>query len=166
MFLTSQIRKISANIIISKSATMYYCSSAMAYGIGRACKLKKTESNLKTPQILFQHIQTRSYRYDRLNKNTDSNTTVVLPPHFDTSIKTQLNISSDASVGANDLASAWSDQITNQHGNMYVNDNDDSHSYETPQGGGVFPLLVTQYPPQPHHDLLYCLHLEIIFFSN
>ena len=40
-----------------------------------------------------------------LNENTDSNTNVVLPPYFDTSIHTQRNNASDALLGTNDVAS-------------------------------------------------------------
>ena len=69
-----------------------------------------------------------------LNENTDSNTTVVLPPRFDTSIQTQLRSDSDASVGENDVASARLYQRTNHHGNMDNKYNDDSQSYETTWG--------------------------------
>ena len=75
---------------------------------------------------------THSYSYDRLNGNTDSGTTIVLPPYFDTSIQTQLNSALDASVGTNYLASPVLDQSTNHHVNTGGNDNDYSQSYETP----------------------------------
>ena len=69
---------------------------------------------------------TPSYIYDRLNENSNSNTTVVLPPHFDTSIQPQHNSDSDASEGAKDVASDLFDQSNKHHYNTYDKDNDDS----------------------------------------
>ena len=47
-------------------------------------------------------------------------------PRSDTSIQTQRNSASDASVGANDVAPSGLDQSTNHHGNTDVKYNDDS----------------------------------------
>ena len=65
----------------------------------------KTESDFTTPQILIKTLKTL-HIVKQVKKNTDSDTTVVLPPRFDTSIKTQLRKYSDASVVANDVESA------------------------------------------------------------
>ena len=73
-----------------------------------------------------------------LNENTDSNTTVVLPPRFDTSIQPQHNIASDASAGENDVAPAGLYQSTKDYGNRDKKDKYDSHSYETPQKNTFF----------------------------
>ena len=76
----------------------------MAYGIGKDHKLRK--QNRKIPDnntdTYSAHL-TPSYIYDRLNENTDSNTTVILPPCFDSSIQTQRNSASDASMGSTDV---------------------------------------------------------------
>ena len=73
----------------------------------------------------------RIYKYDQQNWPYPSpNTIFVIPPHFDSYIKTQLNSASDASVVANDVASAGLDESTNHHGNTDGKDNDDSQSYE------------------------------------
>ena len=47
---------------------------------------KKKLNNSTDP---YSEPSNPSYSYDRLNENTDSNTTVVLPPHFDNSILPQ-----------------------------------------------------------------------------
>ena len=133
----------------------------MAYEIGQAHKPgKQDRKRLDNTTDHSSEPSTPSYSYSRLNENADSNTTVVLLPCFDTSIKTQHKIASDASVGENNIAPSILDQITNHNGNTYDNDNDDSQSYETPQKDAVLPLLTTQSPPQPHHDFPHCLHLE------
>ena len=79
------------------------------------CKIIKRLDNNTDPSSL---PSTPSYSYDRLNGNTDLNTTVVLPLHFDTSMKPQCKSASDFSMGENDLASSGFDKITNHHGNM------------------------------------------------
>ena len=49
----------------------------------------------------------RIYKYDQQKRPYPyPNTVFVIPPCFDTSLQTQLNISYDASMGENDLASA------------------------------------------------------------
>ena len=93
----------------------------------------KTESDLTTPHILIKHLKPLHIVTASLKK-TEPNTTFVLPPHFDTSIQTQLISDLDASVGANDVASARLYKINNHHGNIDYKDNDDSQSYETPWG--------------------------------
>ena len=60
-------------------------------------------------------------------------TNFVIPTNFDITIQTQRNSASDASVGANDVASSVLDQSNNKHVNRDGKDNDDSHSYETPE---------------------------------
>ena len=56
-----------------------------------------------------------------------------IPPSFDIYIQNQHNSASDESAGENYKSSDGLDQSTKHHGNMDVKDNDDSHSYETPQ---------------------------------
>ena len=74
------------------------------------------------------------YKYGQRNwPYTSSNITLIISANFYNSIQTQRNSASDASVGANDVASSGSDQITNHHGNMDSKDNDDSRSFETPR---------------------------------
>ena len=53
--------------------------------------------------------------------------------HVYTSIQTQRNIASDASVGENYVSSSGLYQSTNHHGNTDFNNNDDSQSFETPR---------------------------------
>ena len=55
-----------------------------------------------------------------------------IPKCSDTSIKTQRNSTSDASVVAHDVASGGLDQITN-HRDTDVKENDYSQSFETPR---------------------------------
>ena len=59
------------------------------------------------------------------------NTTFVIPPLFDPSIKTKHNSASDDSVGANDVAPDGLYQSTNHNGNKDIKYNDDSQSFET-----------------------------------
>ena len=67
------------------------------------------------------------YKYDQRNCPYPSpNTTFLILPRSDTSIQTQRNSASDASVGANDVAPSGLDQSTNHHGNTDVKYNDDS----------------------------------------
>ena len=68
-----------------------------------------------------------------MRENTDSNTTVVLPPHFDAYIQTKSNSASYDSTDANDAASSGVDQIPNHHVKTDGKDNDDSQSYDTPR---------------------------------
>ena len=98
--------------------------------------LKNSEKNRKRIDNTIEPYPaplTPSYIYDRLNENTYSNTTSILPPRFDTSIQTQSNSASYASVGANDVASYVLDKCTNLHGNKDVKDIDFSQSYYTPK---------------------------------
>ena len=68
-------------------------------------------------------------------------------------IQTQHNSDSDDSTGANDVSSSGLYQITNHHCSMYINNNDDLQSYETPKKKiTIATSLVIQYPPQPHRD--------------
>ena len=61
--------KFQQNLIISKSATIYHCSSTMAYGIVRARKLEKnTIFDSTTLLILFQQLWRPSYSYNKLNE--------------------------------------------------------------------------------------------------
>ena len=94
-------------------------------GIQNRKKLDNTTDPSSAPSI-------PSYSYERLNKNTDSNTTVVLPPHFHTYIQTQCNSASDSCAGANDIASYGLNQRTNHHVKKDKKDNDDSQLYEKP----------------------------------
>ena len=76
----------------------------------------------------------RIYKYYQRNLPYPSpNTTFVIPQSSETSIQTQCNSASDASVGAHDLASARLYQCTNHHGNTDVNNNGDLRSFETPR---------------------------------
>ena len=61
------------------------------------------------------------------------NTIFFVSQRSDASIQTQLASAYDNSVGAHDLASSGLDQMNNKHGNTDVNDNNDSHSFETPR---------------------------------
>ena len=66
------------------------------------------------------------YKYEQRNwPYISPNTNFIITQRSDTSIQTQRNSSSDASVGAHDLVSYLLDQSTNHHGNTDVNDNDD-----------------------------------------
>ena len=67
-----------------------------------------------------------------MNDITDSNTTIVLPPHFDTYIQTQCNSDSDDSAGAKYASLAGLDQIMNHHCITDSNNKEDSKSYEKP----------------------------------
>ena len=95
----------------------------MAYGIGRSHKLEIKNR---------KRLDNTKDSCDKLNENTDSNTTVVLPPHLDTYIQNQCNSVSDASVGENDVKSAGLYKSTNQHCNIDSKNNYDSQSYKTP----------------------------------
>ena len=95
--------------------------------------LKKNRKQIDNTTYPSSALSTPSYSYDRLNENTDSNTTIVLPPNFDTYIQPQWNSASDSSVVANDVLSYGFDQRTNPHGNTDVKENDDSQSYGTPK---------------------------------
>ena len=127
------------------------------------------------------------YKYDHQNwPYLSPNTTFIIPPHFYNSIKiqrksasdasagsnyeasaglnnyiqTQHNSDSDDSTGANDVSSSGLYQITNHHCSMYINNNDDSQSYETPKKKiTIATSLVIQYPPQPHQNCSHCLQL-------
>ena len=98
----------------------------MAYGIGWDHKIRKQNRNrIENTTDTFSEPSPPSYSYNRLNKNTDSNTTAILPPHFDTFIQTQRNSASNEYVGANDIVSVKFYQNTNHHGNTdgkYNND--------------------------------------------
>ena len=77
----------------------------------------------------------RIYKYDQRNwPYPYPNTTFFIPPSFGTSIQTQRNSDSYASVGAHYVSSSGLDKITNHHGNTDGKDNDDSHSYEKSGG--------------------------------
>ena len=105
----------------------------MAYGIGRSQKLgKQNRKQLENTADTSLAPVTPSYSYDNLNKNTDWNITVVIPPHFDNYIQNQRSSASYASAGANDSALSLFDQSNNHHGNTDGKYNDDSNSYETP----------------------------------
>ena len=57
-FNTHNFNFFQKNIIISKSATIYHCSSTMAHGIGQDHKPeKKTRSDSTIPHILLQHLE-------------------------------------------------------------------------------------------------------------
>ena len=74
-----------------------------------------------------------------------SNLNFVLPQCTDLYIQTQLASSCDASVGAQALEYAVSDQIISHNVNTDVNDNDDSQSFERHRYIiVVLPLLVIQ----------------------
>ena len=77
----------------------------MVYEIGQAHKMRKININCfdNTTYLSSAHSNP-SYSYKRLNENTDSNTTVVLPQSVDISIQTQHNSASNSSAGANDVA--------------------------------------------------------------
>ena len=78
----------------------------MAYVIGQDQEIGK-QNRKKLDNTTYHYLvpSTPSYSYDRLNENTESNTTVILPPHFDTSIPPQQNSAYDASVGENYVSS-------------------------------------------------------------
>ena len=59
------------NLITLKSATIYHCSSTMAYGIGWAQQLKKNRKRLDNTTDISPEPSTPSYSYDKLNENTD-----------------------------------------------------------------------------------------------
>ena len=74
------------------------------------------------------------YKYDQHNFPYPClKITFVLPQCSDLSIQTRCNSASDASVDEHALASSISYQINRHHGNTSVNDNDDSHLFETPR---------------------------------
>ena len=99
----------------------------MAYGIDWAQKFgKQNRKRLDNTTDPYSEPSSYLYSYDRLNENTDSNTTVILPPYFDTSIQPQQNNDSDSSAGAKDVTPAGLDQHTNHHGNKDGKDNNDS----------------------------------------
>ena len=63
--------------------------------------LKKNRKRLDYIISTSLEPSTPSYRYDRLYENSDLDTTIFLPPNFDTSIQTQLSSASDASASDN-----------------------------------------------------------------
>ena len=87
---------------------------------------KKNRNCLDNTKDTSSEPSTPSFSYNRLNKNTDPNTTVVLPPHFDNYIQTQRNSASDGSEVANYILSSGLYKSTNHNGNMDGKDNDDS----------------------------------------
>ena len=98
----------------------------MSYGIHGSHKIgKQNRKQLDNTTDPSSALPTLAYSYDRSNENTDPNTTVVLPPHFDSSIQTQPNSASDDSACANCVASDGLYQSTNHHGNTDKNDSDD-----------------------------------------
>ena len=58
----------------------------MAYGMGLSHNLRRGKKKLDNTTDPSLSPLKPSYSYNILNENTDSNTTVVLPPHFDTYI--------------------------------------------------------------------------------
>ena len=153
------------NLIVSKSATIYYWSSTTAYRIGRARKLEKKRKRLDNTTYPSSSPSTTSYRYDRFNGKTDSNNTAVLSQKFDTSKQTRFISASDASTGSNYVSSSGIYQSTNHHGKMDDKDNDYSLSYETPQGGNccsssfgdiIYTTTTPQFPTLlPHVNNIY-----------
>ena len=99
----------------------------MAYGIGPDQKLgKQNRKRLDNTTDPFSSHSIPSYSCDRLNESTDSNTIIVLPPHFDTSTQNQLNNTAYASAGENNVSSSVLYQSTNHHCNTDSKNNDDS----------------------------------------
>ena len=97
----------------------------MVYGIGLYHKDgKKHRMQLDNTTDPYSAPSTHLYSYNKLNENTDSNTTFVIPPCFYTYIKTQCSSASDASAGANDVSSVRLYQSTNHHDNTDGKDND------------------------------------------
>ena len=99
----------------------------MAYGTGRVHKIvKKNRKRLENTTYPYSTPINPPYSYDKLNKKTDSNTNLVIPPCFDTSIQNQHISASYASGGQNYVSSSELYQSTNHHGNTDSKDNDDS----------------------------------------
>ena len=120
----------------------------------------KNRENFYNITYTSSEHSTSSYIYDKLKQNIDSNTTFLIPPRFDTFIKTQRSSSSCSSASKNDLASYELYQSTNHSGNTYIKYNDDSQSNDTPwKKNDVIPILVVQSPPQSHPNFPRYLHL-------
>ena len=120
----------------------------MAYKIGRNYKLeKKKRKYIENTTNPYSSPSIHSYSCNRLIENTDSNTTIVLPPNVDTSIQTQHNSAADASAGANYVSSSGLDQSTNHHCNTDIKNYYYFQSYEKPHKNTVPTLLVIQYQP-------------------
>ena len=72
----------------------------------------------------------RIYKHDQQNcPNPSPNTIYVVPQRCGTSIQTQQDSDSDASVAKHDIVSSVLDQNTNRNDNTDVNHNDGSHLY-------------------------------------
>ena len=109
----------------------------MAYGIGRYQKLKKQDRNiLDNATDTYLPPSITSYSRNRSNENTDSKTTIILPPYFYTSIQNQHKSAPDASEGSNDVSPSGLDQSKNYNCNTNRNNNDDSQSHDTPHKNG------------------------------
>ena len=67
--------------------------------------LEKIRKRIDNTTDLSSEISTPSYVYDILNKNIESNTTVLLSPHFDTSIQPRHISASYAFLDSKYLAS-------------------------------------------------------------
>ena len=66
--------KFQQNLTVSKSATIYYFSSTMAYGIGLAPKIgKKNRNQLANTTDPSSAPSNPLYSYDKLNEYTDIN---------------------------------------------------------------------------------------------
>ena len=88
-----------------------------------------------------------------MNENTNSNTSIVLPPHSDI----YHNSASDVSTGTNDVSSSGVDKNTNHHCITDSKNNYDSHSYDTTQlkklshsfGDTISTTTTTRLPTLP-----------------